>query len=193
LGGTAPVATGIALSEKIRKRNTLTILFLGDGALGEGVVYESLNMAALWSVPILFVVENNQIAQTTPIDLNFIGEITSRFESFGIESEQTNSCDVIEINNLANQLIEKTRVESSPHAFVINTHRFGPHSKGDDTRSEQEIQDMKNRWDPISIHAIRMNSDQCLDIERSVTDEIDKAYVAALAAPMSQMDVLSNK
>jgi TPP-dependent pyruvate/acetoin dehydrogenase alpha subunit len=84
LGGTSPIAAGIALSEKLRNRSTLTVLFLGDGALGEGVVYESLNMAALWSIPILFVVENNHIAQTTSIDLNLAGDITRRFDAFGI-------------------------------------------------------------------------------------------------------------
>ncbi len=184
LGGTSPIATGMALAEKLLNRNKLTILFLGDGAFGEGVVYESLNMAALWSVPILFVVENNHIAQTTPIGLNLSGNISNRFDAFGIESEKIDSSDVIEINIIARQLIGNIKDEASPHAFVIDTHRFGPHSKGDDTRSEQFIQDLRKQRDPVSIHAKRIESDIRIEIEQEVADEIDHAYETALADPL---------
>jgi TPP-dependent pyruvate/acetoin dehydrogenase alpha subunit len=184
LGGTSPIAAGIALSEKLRNRSTLTVLFLGDGALGEGVVYESLNMAALWSIPILFVVENNHIAQTTSIDLNLAGDITRRFDAFGIYTERIDSSDVIEINGIANQLIEKTKNEAAPHAFVIDTYRFGPHSKGDDTRSEQYIQDIRKQRDPIHILAKRIDAGIQLEIEHDVTNEINAAYEAAIADPL---------
>lgn len=184
LGGTSPIAAGIALSEKLQKRNTLTILFLGDGALGEGVVYETLNMAALWSIPILFVVENNRIAQTTPIDLNLAGEISRRFEAFGIDTEKIDSSDVIEINNISNQLIERIKNEVAPRAFVIDTYRFGPHSKGDDTRSERYIQDIRKQRDPIDIHAKRIDEGLQLEIEQKVTNEITEAFEAAIADPL---------
>jgi len=185
LGGTSPVAAGIALAEKLDKRNTITVLFLGDGALGEGVVYESLNMAAVWSVPILYIVENNHIAQTTPIDLNFAGDINKRFESFGIDSEVIDSSDVIEINTSASQLVKKIRIEDSPHALVINTHRFGPHSKGDDTRPDQYIQDIKKMRDPIKIQSERIKTAKRLEIEKEVAVEIEQAYNAAVADPIS--------
>jgi TPP-dependent pyruvate/acetoin dehydrogenase alpha subunit len=185
LGGTAPVSAGIALAEKLDKRNTITVLFLGDGALGEGVVYESLNMAALWSVPILYIVENNHIAQTTPIDLNFAGDINKRFEAFGIDSGVIDSSDVMEINTTASQLVKKIRIEPSPHALVINTHRFGPHSKGDDTRPEQYIQDIKKMRDPITIQADRIKTAKRLEIEKDVAVEIEQAYNAAVADPIS--------
>jgi len=185
LGGTSPVAAGIALAEKLDKRNTITILFLGDGALGEGVVYESLNMAALWSVPILYIVENNHIAQTTPIDQNFAGDINKRFEAFGIDSEMIDSSDVIEINTTASQLVKKIRIETSPHALVINTHRFGPHSKGDDTRSEQYMEDIKKMRDPITIQTERIKTSKRLEIENDVAVEIEEAYNAAVADPIS--------
>jgi len=183
LGGTAPIATGIALAEKIKKRNTVTILFLGDGALGEGVVYESLNLASLWSAPILFVVENNHIAQTTPIELNFAGEISARFGAFDIKSEVIDTSDVVEINNAALQIISKIKQESSPHALVVDTHRFGPHSKGDDTRSEKSILNLRKRRDPIAIHGKRIDPGKRLEIEAMVDKEIELAFEAAVADP----------
>ncbi|HEY4717698.1 MAG TPA: thiamine pyrophosphate-dependent dehydrogenase E1 component subunit alpha, partial [Anaerolineales bacterium] len=79
LGSTAPVAVGASLAEKAKRSQALTVIFLGDGALGEGVVYESLNLASLWKAPILFVLENNYIAQTTPIELALAGSISARF------------------------------------------------------------------------------------------------------------------
>src|SRR3989337_2518710 len=85
LGSIVPVATGIALAEKKKGSGAVSTVFLGDGTLGEGVSYESLNMASLWRLPVLFVVENNRYAQTTPIALNLAGEIAPRFRAFGIQ------------------------------------------------------------------------------------------------------------
>src|SRR4030066_2465470 len=101
LGGTLPVATGMALAEKFKQSEAVTIVFLGDGALGEGVLYESLNIASLWSAPILFVLENNGLAQTTPIELNVAGNLSARFMAFGIRTDELDSSDVLEILALA--------------------------------------------------------------------------------------------
>ena len=180
LGGTCPIAVGLALGEKTKGNDSLTVIFLGDGALGEGVVYESLNMAALWNVPILFVLENNQIAQTTPIDLNLAGQIADRFKSFGILYEEIESSDVLEINRIATKLLEQIRTNASPLALIINTHRFGPHSKGDDTRPSQLIQYLRDTHDPISIHGGRIEANIRTEIEQQVGNEIDEAYQSAL-------------
>src|SRR4030042_1657002 len=84
LGGTVPLAVGMALAERERGMHAIVIAFLGDGTLGEGVVYESLNMAALWKLPVVFVVENNHYAQTTPIEQHMAGSLTGRVAPFGI-------------------------------------------------------------------------------------------------------------
>ena len=93
-GGIIPIATGMALAEKYKKSGCATVAFLGDGTLGEGVIYEAFNMASLWKVPILYVLENNHIAQTTAIDLAVAGNIAARFDAFGIPSTQLSSSDV---------------------------------------------------------------------------------------------------
>ncbi len=96
-GGIAPVAAGMALAEKLKGSGAVTVAFLGDGTLGEGVVYETLNMASLWGAPILFVVENNHIAQTTPIEQALAGSILARFQAFDIPAWELQSSDVVEI------------------------------------------------------------------------------------------------
>jgi TPP-dependent pyruvate/acetoin dehydrogenase alpha subunit len=183
LGGTAPIATGIALAEKIRNTTTITVLFLGDGALGEGVVYESLNMASLWSIPILFIVENNKIAQTTPIDVNLAGEIGKRFGSFGIAAEEIETSDVVEINSLTRNILSRMRESHHPFAMIIDTHRFGPHSKGDDTRSGEYLLDMKKHHDPISIQGKRIMQDKKIAIGQEVAGEVAEAFHQALSSP----------
>ena len=90
-GGIVPVATGMALAEKRKGSRAVTVAFLGDGTLGEGVVYEALNMAALWKAPILYVVENNRIAQTTPIEQAVAGSLPARFQAFGIPAHELDS------------------------------------------------------------------------------------------------------
>lgn len=140
-------------------------------------------MASLWSAPILFVVENNHIAQTTPIELNFAGEISARFGAFGIKSEELDSSDVVEIHNTAVQIISQINQKSSPRALIVDTHRFGPHSKGDDTRSEKTILNLRKRRDPIAIHGKRIDPGKRLEIEAFVDKEIELAFEAAVADP----------
>ncbi len=102
LGGTTPIACGLALANKLSAEDeSIVFIFLGDGALGSGIVYESLNIASLWKLKIFFVIENNQIAQTTEISLNTAGNIEERLNSFGIETNYLRSIDVIEIHNLS--------------------------------------------------------------------------------------------
>jgi len=153
LGGTIPVATGMALAEKRRGSGALTVVFLGDGALGEGVVYESLNLASLWEAPILFVLENNHIAQTTPTGLAMAGAIPARFQAFGIPTCELDTSDVREIAPEAARLLSEIRRSPRPQALILNTERFGPHSKGDDTRPPALIERLKAARDPLGILA----------------------------------------
>lgn len=182
-GGTIPIATGMALAEKYKKTGAITIAFLGDGTLGEGVIYEAFNMAALWNAPILYVLENNRIAQTTPIERAVAGDIPSRFAAFGIPAKQLESSDVLEIYPVAHELIEKTREEESPHALILNTYRFGPHSKGDDTRDAAVLEQLWRDHDPVQIHGLRLDPGDKSKIEKEVAAEIKKAFDQAAEDP----------
>ena len=181
-GGIVPMACGIALAEKRKDSHAICVVFLGDGTLGEGVVYESLNMASLWSLPVLFVLENNHIAQTTPIQLALAGSITARFEAFGIPARHMDTSDVLQIGSAAEELIARVRSESRPQALIIDTVRFGAHSKGDDTRPEAEMAVLRAQRDPLLIHATRLSPEERQQIETAVTQEINAAFQVALEA-----------
>lgn len=182
-GGIVPIATGIALAEKIKKSGAITIAFLGDGTLGEGVVYESLNIASLWDVPILYVLENNHIAQTTPIDLAVSGNITDRFKAFGIPTQQLETADILDILPLAKKIIAEVREQVSPQALVINSYRFGPHSKGDDTRDQETMDLIRSKHDPVRIQGERIDYQELITIEAEVDEEVDLALKNAMEAP----------
>lgn len=187
LGSTAPVGTGTALAEKYKGNEVITVIFIGDGTLGEGVLYESLNIASLWGAPVLYVVENNHIAQTTPIDLALAGDIADRFEAFDIPATEIDTSDVLEILPVAADLIIKTRQQQSPSALILNTHRFGPHSKGDDTRSEEEIAALRANRDPINIQAARLSAMERDDIDAQVNLEVSQAFETAKVDPFPDL------
>jgi len=186
-GGVVPVATGMALAEKFKSSSALAIAFLGDGTLGEGVVYESLNIAALWGIPILYVVENNRIAQTTPIELALAGDISARFEAFGIPTRQLDSSDVVAIMSLSGELIAEVRDSLSPRTLILHTYRFGPHSKGDDTRPAEQVEGLRQTRDPVDIHAARLEAGERSVIEAEVEAEVTISFQQALADPLPEL------
>lgn len=183
LGGIVPIATGMALAEKLKGTGAIVVAFLGDGTLGEGVLYEALNIASLWSAPILFVIENNHIAQTTPIELGVAGEIKTRFEAFAIPTTELDTSDVLEIHPVAGDLLAAVRKEQAPQALILHTCRFGPHSKGDDTRPAKVISHWKQTRDPLAIHGSHLEQTDRLTIESQVNDHLANAFQRALQEP----------
>ncbi len=146
LGGTVPQALGSAFA--IKNKKSICIVFIGDGTMGSGVFYESLNLASLWNCPIIFVCENNNIAQTTPLNLALSGSILSRAKAFDIKTYKNNSLDVMQIYDLANEVISYVRKTRKPAFVELKSIRLGPHSKGDETRSVNEIKKLNNN-DPL--------------------------------------------
>jgi TPP-dependent pyruvate/acetoin dehydrogenase alpha subunit len=189
LGSAIPVATGMGLAGRLRGDDDIVVVFMGDGAMGEGVIYEALNMAALWRAPVLYVVENNRIAQTTPIELAMAGSITGRFEGFGVPAHAIASSDVDEISLAASEAIAEVRDGGTPQALVIDTNRFAPHSKGDDTRSQEAIEALWATSDPIEIHASRLDPNQREELAAEVAEEVSQAFAAALADPEPDVEV----
>jgi 2-oxoisovalerate dehydrogenase E1 component len=182
-GGILPIATGMGLAEKYLDSGKIVFCFLGDGTLGQGVVYEALNMAALWGAPVFYVLENNYIAQTTPLELALAGGILERFKAFAIPALEVDSADVLEIVSTAGRLAAEVREERSPRGLVIHTQRFGPHSKGDDTRNPEMVAALKKERDPLKIHASRMEPELVGRIDAEVEAEVAAALEAALEDP----------
>jgi len=179
-GGTVAMAAGMALAEERSGKNSVVIDFMGDGTLGEGIVYESLNMISLWQAPLLIVLENNHIAQTTPSHLAIAGSIVKRFEAFDLPVTHLDSSDILEILPLAGDLIRKVRTDRQPQALIINTVRLGPHSKGDDTRSLDEMEKLWKTHDPVAIHGARLADDLRNSVNQQVEAHIQAAFHAAL-------------
>jgi TPP-dependent pyruvate/acetoin dehydrogenase alpha subunit len=148
MGTTIPIATGIAMGFKLKKLKNLVVCFLGDGALGPGVTYESLNLASLHQLPILFIIENNGIAQTTLLNQNLAGDINKRFLSFDIPVYEKNGDDIKGMIELSQNLISEIRNTNKPHAIQIKVNRLCAHSKGDDVNKNKIF---KNIEDPIKI------------------------------------------
>lgn len=182
-GGIVPIATGMALAEKRKVSQAVAVVFIGDGTLGQGVVYESLNMASLWSVPLLVVVENNHIAQTTPTTTTLAGSISDRFKAFGVAVQELDSSDVMQITPVADAALQQVRETSRPQALILNTARFGPHSKGDDTRLDAEVDQLKATRDPVQISASRLDASSLNEIHAEVEEEVRSAFEQALADP----------
>jgi TPP-dependent pyruvate/acetoin dehydrogenase alpha subunit len=180
-GGTVAMAAGMALGEKKKGDDPIVVDFIGDGTLGEGIVYEALNMIALWELPILIVLENNHIAQTTPSQLAIAGGITKRFESFGIPTTRIDSSDVLEIQPLAGALMGAVRMERGPQALVIDTARLGSHSKGDDTRPTERVEKLWRERDPIAIHGPRLPEKERKILDAEIERDIRTAFNNALA------------
>ena len=137
-GSLAPIATGIANACKLKKNDNITICFIGDGTMGEGIIYESMNLASLYNLPILFVCENNQYAQSTNINSNLAGSILERAKSFGLKVYQESTFDYNSLKFTAQKIINDTR-KCNPSFIELNTYRLKAHSKGDDDRPIKEI------------------------------------------------------
>ncbi|WP_449064510.1 thiamine pyrophosphate-dependent dehydrogenase E1 component subunit alpha [Planomonospora algeriensis] len=137
-GESLPVAAGVALHLRRTEPGTLACVHIGDGTWGEGAVYEALNLAALWDLPLLVVVENNGIAQSTPTGAQLAGTIAGRAAAFGIGHHLVVSADVNEIRPALEPLVARVR-QGRPLVVEFRTHRLGPHSKGDDTRPPEAV------------------------------------------------------
>lgn len=182
LGSIVPVATGIGLAEKRKGTGAVSTVFLGDGALGEGVAYESFNMASLWRLPVLFVVEDNRYAQSTPVELELAGSMAARGAAFGIEVDELDTTDVTEIREAAGRAIARIRETGEPFFLVIHTYRFSPHSKGDDNRDPAEIEERRKR-DPLTLAAERLEPAERERIEEACERRLAETVADAEAAP----------
>ena len=182
-GESVPVAVGVALHLGRAEPGRLAVAFIGDGTFGEGVVYEALNMAQLWRVPLLVVVEHNGIAQSTPTAAQMAGTIADRARAFGITHARLTGHDVPAIRTAVTGLISRVRSKPAPLILEFDTVRLGPHSKGDDTRDAEELRSLRER-DWATRYAKRF-PEQFRRIDRAQRDRIDEVVAEVLQRPLS--------
>ncbi len=149
-GGIVPVAAGLALAAKLRGRGELTTVFIGDGTLGEGAIYEAFNLAAKWALPLLVVLEDNAIAQSTRQSETLAGSVAARAEGFGLGYAKGETWDWEELRQTAERVATDVREKQQPVLLHIKTYRLKAHSKGDDTRTREEVEPFERR-DPVGV------------------------------------------
>ena len=169
-GGIVPNAVGVAFANKIDGNSRRTIVFLGDGTLGQGIVYESMNFAAVKEIPCIFVVEDNQYAMSTRRIDAISGNIADRISSFGIEVFEIESTDIDELENFFTNVFKNYDSNPKPICIVIHNYRLASHSKGDDTRDPAEIESHRKN-DPIKIIRERIGDSEFFEKYESYRHE----------------------
>jgi len=193
VAGSAGIATGAAFSAKSMAKGQVAVCFFGEGALGQGVVYEVMNLAALWKLPVIYVCENNLYTEYTHFTETTAGDILERGRAFGVPSESVDGQDVRAVYATATRLVERARRGEGPAFLLCNTYRYTGHHVGDINReyyrSKQEEQEWKTRRDPILLFSAWLVSEKIADvaalkkIEGEVEAEMQAAVEFAIAAP----------
>jgi 2-oxoisovalerate dehydrogenase E1 component len=148
-GGIVPVAAGLAFAQKLSANDGIVAVCIGDGTLGEGVVYETFNMAAKWQLPLLVMLENNRYAQSTAQSETLAGDIRARAAAFGIATLHGNTWQHEELATLLRDAVARVRRERCPLFVQVDTYRLAAHSKSDDDRDADEIASYVRR-DPLN-------------------------------------------
>jgi acetoin:2,6-dichlorophenolindophenol oxidoreductase subunit alpha len=191
VGGGVPLATGAALSAKVRGTKQVAVCFFGDGALNQGIVFEAMNMAAIWALPVLFVCENNGYGEYTAIaDVAAGASLTGRGTVFDIPSPMIDGMDVVAVHDAAAAAVARARSGGGPSFLVCNTWRYGGHHAGDKQgyKDREEVAAWEAK-DPILRLARELTqagiADQTAldDIARSIDVEVKTAVDFAKASP----------
>lgn len=184
VGAGAGIATGAAFSSKRLGNNRVAVPFFGEGALGQGVLYEAMNMASLWKLPIVYVCENNLYTEYTHYSEVLAGDILDRPKAFGIHTERVDGQDVLNVYTTAKYLVERARRGEGPAFLVCDTYRYFGHHVGDINREYYRPKDEEEEWrttrDPIKLLADWLKSDR--NVQVSLLEEIeDRAQKEILA------------
>jgi pyruvate dehydrogenase E1 component alpha subunit len=184
VGGSAGIATGAALSIKMRGADQVAVCFFGEGALGQGLLYEVMNMASLWKLPVIYVCENNLYTEYTHFSETTAGALLDRPWAFGIHSEEVDGQDIRAVHMAALRLVERARGGEGPAFLLCNTYRYRGHHVGDIDRtyyrSKAEEQEWMSKRDPLNALAQWLLDRQMADTEilKRIGDEV-RAEVAA--------------
>jgi acetoin:2,6-dichlorophenolindophenol oxidoreductase subunit alpha len=193
VGGSAGIATGAAFSSKYRGTKQVTICFFGEGALGQGLLYETMNLARLWNLPVIYVCENNMYNEYTHYSETTSGEILARPAAFGVPAESVDGQDIRAVHEVAARLIGQARAGMGPSFLLVNTYRYHGHHVGDVSRDYYRAKQEEQRWraerDPIKILGDWLVSEkiaaqaQLDEIQSKAKSEIAAAVDFALKAP----------
>jgi pyruvate dehydrogenase E1 component alpha subunit len=193
VGGSAGIATGAAFSAKRRGTDQVAVCFFGEGALGQGIVYEAMNMASLWTLPVIYVCENNQYNEYTHYRETTAGELLARPRAFGIEAHEVDGQDVLAVHAQTLDLVERARAGGGPAFLAANTYRYHGHHVGDVERSYYRTQQEEELWrserDPLALLGRRLEqhklatADELQRLEEDARTTIEQGLAFALDTP----------
>ncbi len=193
VGGSAGIATGAALSAKLRGTDQVSVCFFGDGALGQGLIYEVMNMASLWKLPVIYVCENNLYTEYTPYQQVLAGSIRGRGEAFGIYTLEVDGQDVGAVWRATQDLVDRCRRGEGPAFLICNTYRYYGHHVGDINRTYYRSKEEEAYWrterDPLTLLGDWLTTEGLADapmldqVGQQVESTIKAAVAFALDAP----------
>ncbi|MFB3738218.1 MAG: thiamine pyrophosphate-dependent dehydrogenase E1 component subunit alpha [Candidatus Velamenicoccus archaeovorus] len=193
VAGGSGIATGAALSARMRGTDQVAVCFFGEGALGQGVLYEVMNMAALWRLPAIYVCENNLYNEYTHYRETTAGELAARAEAFGIPAEVVDGQDVRGVYAAARRAIQRARGGDGPGFLECRTYRYFGHHVGDVDRSYYRSREEEEEWrsgrDPIALHGEWLMASGIADrpalaaVEDRVAREVEEGERFGLEAP----------
>ena len=198
VGGGMPLAAGVGLAIKYRKTDQVCVCFFGDGAVNEGAFHEALNVVALWSLPVIYVLENNMYAMGTAVyRASSIPDLIRRASCYDIEREQVDGMDVLAVREVAERAVRKAREDKEPRFVEAITYRFRGHSVADPAtyRTKEEVEEWRKR-DPILrmenyLKDNRMVTDDDIEATRAEVDaRIQEAVDFAESSPFPAPDAL---
>ena len=193
VGGGIPIATGAALSAKLRKSKQVSACFFGDGALNQGILFESINLAAIWQLPVIFACENNQYGEFTAMKQVTAGKAHKRGEAFDIPSATVDGMDVLAVYDATLEAVKCARSGRGPSFLVFQTYRYYGHGMSDPNRpyrSREEEQEWREQRDPIDrlatqlMEAGEVTRSNLDSIQDTVRQEIRAAVEFAKKAPL---------
>jgi pyruvate dehydrogenase E1 component alpha subunit len=198
VGGSMGIATGAAFSAKTLKTGGVAVCFFGEGALGQGILYEEMNLAELWKLPVIYVCENNMYNEYTHYSETTAGDILARGTAFGVQSESVDGQDVRAVHAATTRLVDRARRGEGPALLVCNTYRYHGHHVGDINReyyrSKQEEQEWKTGRDPIKLLTSWLMDQKVAEpeqferIHQEAKLEMEKAVKFAIEAPYPSPD-----
>lgn len=184
VGGQVSIGTGLAMGHKYNKDQGVCVTYMGDGAANQGQVYESFNMAAIWKLPVLYVIEDNGYSMGTALDRHAAGVFAERGEPYGIEGCIVNGQDVLAMREAAEWALNVIRTENRPILMHVKTYRYRGHSMSDPGlyRSKEELEDFKSNKDPIlNLQKVLIDNKLATLEELTVMDNGIKEAMKAVA------------
>ena len=201
VGAGGPITCGAALTFKTLNTGGVAVCFYGDGASNQGAILESYNLAKIWSLPVLFVVEDNGYAESTASSWSVSGSQIGRGEGFGMPSRQVDGSDFFEIYEAAGEMVERARAGGGPSLLHVKLNRFYGHFEGDAMtyRAVDEVANARRNSDPLNffrqrvVEASLLRPEEFDHIDRATRDDIARAVAGAKAAPLpTEADLLSD-